>query len=179
MLYTPSHAELAQHPKTRKLARLLQCSIPTAIGHLNLLWHFALKYAPDGDLSRFDSAEIADGCMWEGTPETLCEAFESCEWVDRVDEWKCTIHDWHEYGGKALRHIERLKGRASTDYKEWRQAVLERDAHTCQECGNTDDLKAHHILRYATHPKERLAVWNGVTLCGECHRALHSREGYR
>jgi hypothetical protein len=54
MLYTPSHAELAQHPKTRKLARLLGVSIPTALGHLHLLWHFALKYAQDGDLTRFE-----------------------------------------------------------------------------------------------------------------------------
>lgn len=106
MLYTPSHAELAQHPKTRKLARLLGVSIPTAIGHLHLLWHFALKYAPDGDLSRFDSAEIADGCMWEGIPEVLVEALEKCFWLDREDEWHCVVHDWQEYGGKALKQKE-------------------------------------------------------------------------
>ena len=105
-MYTPSHVELAQHPKTRKLARLLGTSIPTAIGHLNLLWHFALKFAPDGDLSRFDSAEIADGCMWEGTPETLCEALETCEWIDRADEGNCAIHDWNDYGGKYVQRKE-------------------------------------------------------------------------
>jgi hypothetical protein len=106
MLYTPSHAELGQHPKTRKLARLLGCSIPTAIGHLHLLWHFALKYAPDGDLSRFDSDEIADGCMWEGIPEVLCEALEKCEWIDREDEGAARVHDWQDYGGKALKQKE-------------------------------------------------------------------------
>lgn len=99
MLYTPSHAELAQHPKTRKLARLLGCSIPTAIGHLHLLWHFALKYAPDGDLARFDNDEVADGCLWEGEPSDLYDAFRGAGWVNP----DATIHDWDEYGGKALR----------------------------------------------------------------------------
>lgn len=101
MLYTPSHAELGQHPKTRKLARRLGVSIPTAIGHLHLLWHFALKYAQDGDLSRFDNDEIADGCMWEGDPSDLYEAFCAAGWIEDA-----TIHDWHEYGGKAIKQKE-------------------------------------------------------------------------
>lgn len=102
MLYTPSHAELAQHPKTRKLARLLGCSIPTAIGHLHLLWHFALKYAPDGDLARFDNDEVADGCMWEGDASDLYDALRSAGWIN--DD--ATIHDWQDYGGKAIKQKE-------------------------------------------------------------------------
>lgn len=101
MLYTPSHAELAQHPKTRKLARKLGVSIPTAIGHLHLLWHFALKYAQDGDLSRFDNDEIADGCMWEGDPSDLYEAFCAAGWIEEA-----TIHDWDQYGGKYINRKE-------------------------------------------------------------------------
>lgn len=102
MLYTPSHVELAQHPKTRKLARLLGVSIPTAIGHLHLLWHFALKYAPDGDLARFDADEIADGCLWEGDPAPLFASFVNAGWVNN----DATIHDWQEYGGKAIKQKE-------------------------------------------------------------------------
>jgi len=33
-----SHQTLGQHPKTRKLARLLNISAPTAVGHLQFLW---------------------------------------------------------------------------------------------------------------------------------------------
>jgi hypothetical protein len=112
MLYTPSHAELAQHPKTRKLARLLGVSIPAAIGHLHLLWHFALKYAPDGDLARFDNDEVADGCMWEGDSSTLYDALRGACWLN--DD--ATIHDWHEYGGKAIKQKEDNAKRQ----QEWR-----------------------------------------------------------
>jgi len=116
MLYTPSHAELAQHPKTRKLARLLGVSIPAAIGHLHLLWHFALKYAPDGCLARFDFDEIADGCMWEGDGAHLTGALFEAGWTDMASNGDRTIHDWEEYGGKALKQKEQ----AAERQQRWR-----------------------------------------------------------
>lgn len=106
MLYTPSHAELAQHPKTRKLARLLGVSIPTALGHLHLLWHFGLKFAPDGNLSRFDLDEIADGCLWEGDPLALHNALLQAGWVEEDGERGVCIHDWEEFGGKVVKQKE-------------------------------------------------------------------------
>lgn len=106
MLYTPSHAELAQHPKTRKLARSLGVSIPTALGHLHLLWHFALKYAPDGNLARFDAEEIADGCMWEGDATAFSTALSIAGWIDVADDADMVIHDWEEQGGKLLHRKE-------------------------------------------------------------------------
>lgn len=119
MLYTPSHAELAQHPKTRKLARLLGVSIPTAIGHLHLLWHFALKYASDGDLSRFTDEDIADGCMWEGGAPVICNALHDSGYIDvgPADEpLRITLHDWQDYGGKAIKQKEDNAKRQ----QEWR-----------------------------------------------------------
>jgi hypothetical protein len=101
MLYTPSHAELGQHPKTRRLARLLGVSIPTAIGHLHLLWHFALKYAPDGDLAGFDALDVADGALWEGEPTALLSALADAGWLDAGQ-----LHDWGEYGGKFVKRKE-------------------------------------------------------------------------
>lgn len=110
MLYTPSHAELAQHPKTRKLARLLGVAIPTAIGHLHLLWHFALKYAPDGDLGSFEWDEVADGVLWEGEPDAFCQACIAAGWLEVRDpdneDQDLVIHDWQDYGGKAIKQKE-------------------------------------------------------------------------
>jgi len=107
MLYTPSHAELAQHPKTRKLARLLGVSIPTALGHLHLLWHFALNYAPDGNLARFDNDELADGCMWEGDSDLLVRSLWAAGWTEVPEaEGGPILHQWEEYGGKVLKQKE-------------------------------------------------------------------------
>src|SRR5687767_5633894 len=53
MAWIESHQEIARHPKTRKLARLLGGSVPTAIGHLHLLWWWAVDYAEDGWLGKY------------------------------------------------------------------------------------------------------------------------------
>lgn len=106
MLYTPSHAELAQHPKTRRLSRWLGVSIPTTIGHLHLLWHFALKYCPDGDLRDYSVDDIEEGCMWEGEPGRLWNGL-AAGWLDYdedADTWR--VHDWEEYGGKLVNRKE-------------------------------------------------------------------------
>ena len=59
MAWIESHQELWRHPKTKKLARLLAVSVPTAIGHLHGIWYWALDFAQDGDLRRYDPEERA------------------------------------------------------------------------------------------------------------------------
>lgn len=59
---------------------------------------------------------------------------------------------------------------------EWRQLVLKRDNYTCQECGSTEDLEAHHILGQTEFPELRLIISNGRTLCFKCHRRSRNYE---
>lgn len=64
--------------------------------------------------------------------------------------------------------------------RKWAKAVLERDRHTCQDCGATDcPLCAHHKRSYFYHPALRYDVDNGVTLCFDCHSARHSAKALR
>ena len=70
--------------------------------------------------------------------------------------------------------------RTSLEYKNWRSRVFERDGYTCVWCGikggwskekkNKVVLNADHILPFATHPKLRLDINNGRTLCVNCHK---------
>lgn len=77
---------------------------------------------------------------------------------------------------------ERVIRRKYPAYKEWRLSVFERDNYTCQCCGDDTggNLVAHHILNYSEHPKLRVDVDNGITLCDiKCHKAFHDEYGYR
>lgn len=68
--------------------------------------------------------------------------------------------------------------RRCPEYKQWRLSVFQRDNYTCQNCGATDKkLNAHHIKRFAKDAANRFNIANGITLCVDCHRELHKREG--
>ncbi len=60
---------------------------------------------------------------------------------------------------------------------EWRKGVFERDEYTCKNClERGGELNAHHIFWWSEYPIFRYEVWNGITLCVECHRRVHRRE---
>jgi hypothetical protein len=100
--WVESHQEIGRHPKTKRLARLLGVSVPTAVGHLHLLWHWCLDFADDGDVSDFGWDDIADAAMWEGDAATFGQALVACGWIDAADDDPPahTIHDWDEFTGR-------------------------------------------------------------------------------
>jgi predicted restriction endonuclease len=64
--------------------------------------------------------------------------------------------------------------RNSSEYKQWRTNVFNRDEFTCQECGAYGViLNAHHIKPWAKYPEFRFDIDNGLTLCKECHIEVH------
>jgi len=54
MAWIESNQEVGRHPKTKKLARLLDISVVTAVGHLHYLWWWALDFAQEGVLTKFE-----------------------------------------------------------------------------------------------------------------------------
>lgn len=79
-----------------------------------------------------------------------------------------------ETGGK--------RGPARKRGKDWRHAkaaALDRDSHTCQQCGSTSRLEVHHWEPYFISFDNSLD--NLVTLCKDCHKEKHAeyrREGF-
>lgn len=75
-------------------------------------------------------------------------------------------------GGKSQRAFN---DRRRVEYKDWRNAVFERDGYACQKCGDRTggNLRAHHIKRFADFPELRFEVGNGLTLCHTCHELEH------
>lgn len=117
MAWIESHQELGRHPKTKRLARLLGVSIPAAVGHLHFLWWWALDFAPDGILDKYDSYDIAEAMAWDGDEEKLLDALIDCGYIDVLEDHGWVIHDWGEYAGKLLerRAKDRARKRAAAE----------------------------------------------------------------
>jgi len=60
-------------------------------------------------------------------------------------------------------------------YKKWVTSVFERDDFTCQQCGATGAIHAHHVKEWHTNKDLRYEVSNGITLCQDCHQIKHGR----
>ncbi len=112
-----SHQTLRDHPKTRKLARLLGVSRAAAIGHLHCLWWWALDYAEDGDLSRYDALDIALGAEWEDDPGVFIAALEAAGFLTA----ETTIHDWDDYTGRLIERREQAREASKERQRRYRE----------------------------------------------------------
>jgi 5-methylcytosine-specific restriction endonuclease McrA len=60
---------------------------------------------------------------------------------------------------------------------ELRKMVLERDKYQCVKCGSEGPLHCHHIYPVSTNPLESADVDNCMTLCVDCHKKAHQKDG--
>jgi len=58
-----------------------------------------------------------------------------------------------------------------------RAVVLERDNFICQACGAIERLVCHHIDPVKNNPIESADADNCVTLCIDCHKEAHQKDG--
>ncbi|MGG3452528.1 hypothetical protein [Paenibacillus rhizolycopersici] len=101
MAWLESHQGLARHIKTKRLARKLNITVPEVIGHLHLLWWWAMDNLPDGCLSLLEPEDIADEMMWTGDAQQLIEALIEVKFIDVIDG-RLFIHDWYDYIGRLV-----------------------------------------------------------------------------
>lgn len=98
------------------------------------------------------------------------------EHIRRVAHQPSGKKHWNWRGGISRpRHLVMSKKK----YRDWRTGVFERDAYTCQKCGQVGrELRAHHIFSYSSYPDLAYDTDNGITLCDSCHREFHSLNGF-
>ncbi|MBQ7197418.1 MAG: hypothetical protein IJS40_08445 [Synergistaceae bacterium] len=122
MAWIEAHQELPRHPKTKRFARMLKISIPQAVGHLFMFWWWALDYAENGDLSRYDAYDLADAAQWEGDPEEFLNAMIECGpgdsygFIEKNDSG-LFVHDWEFYSGRLVEKREKNRQRQAQGRK--------------------------------------------------------------
>lgn len=85
------------HPKTFDFAARLGVELPTALGHLELLWAFTGKQAAQGNIGKWADGAIARACYWMGRPELFIQALHESGFLDADEVHRFTVHDWHEH----------------------------------------------------------------------------------
>ena len=175
MTWIESHSNLRDHPKLKRLSRMLGVDRRAATGLLHWLWWWAMDYAPDGDLSRYEDADIADGLDWDGDPTELMAALRDAGFLDGAK-----LHDWEEYGEKLYRkrqaNAQRMKDRRAShvhntcttrsdhvgglEDREDREDKLT-DIHTDILSGETPDRTAKRASRAAVI-RGRYDHWRSV-----------------
>ncbi len=130
-------------------------------------------------------------CRWESRRGRKRKPFPK-EWKDKMSKSK---------KGKTGEKSNAWKGGISPlndiirhcfKYIEWVKSIFNRDNFTCQICGQySGNLEVHHVKRFhyiieenhitsldqALICSELWNVYNGITLCKECHKDVHKKEG--
>ena len=84
----------------------------------------------------------------------------------------------HNFKGGAT--PERQREYARSEWRQFVRSIYERDQFRCLRCGSGHSkdsrLHAHHLASFSLFPELRHAPSNLVTLCGPCHRWVHSNQ---
>lgn len=143
--------------------------------------------------TRFDDSdprvELEDGktycgdCAFINNIITEAEYIKSfCYWF-QVENVRAVVHEGKVYvaGGRGKFPWEPSNSKNRNRdgrYAKWRTSVFTRDHFTCQECGKIGgELNAHHIKAWKSYPELRYELSNGKTLCYECHKEYHRKNG--
>lgn len=95
-----------RHPKMADFVRILDMrprSLAPAVGYLELLWHFAAEFCPQGNIGRFSDDRIEAALDWRGPRGKLLGALSEAGWVDECPVSRLLVHDWHEHCDESVR----------------------------------------------------------------------------
>lgn len=142
MAWIELHQTLRDNRKTMKLKRLLNIKTPQAIGHLCLLWLWAIDNAPEGDLSPFVAEDIAEVCEYPlSKAAELLQALIESGFIDQ----DMHIHDWNEYIGKLIATREYKREQARIRQQRYREKMKGSNVTPSNACEtNNNPLVTHN-----------------------------------
>jgi len=109
------------HPKTYELAELLGIRRCHAVGLLELLFHFAAQYAPEGDVGKYTDKRIAAACDWGASASKLVDALVQSRWLDVHPASRMVVHGWDEHADRTT--LQRLTRAGKSTIKSNQQVT--------------------------------------------------------
>lgn len=110
-----AHLSLKNHRKTRRLMVSLDVSRPTAMGHLECLWHDVQEdknVGPDGALVGWTPQDVASAGDWADDPKQFCDSLVAAEFLD----YENGAFMVHHYGDWAPEFVRKRWKRSGVDH---------------------------------------------------------------
>lgn len=89
--------------KMRDLAKRLQVPLHSAVGIMEMLWHYVGQETPRGNIGIATDLEIAQACHWEKRPAVLVQALVDSRWLDSSEEHRLIVHDWPDHADNSVK----------------------------------------------------------------------------
>lgn len=120
------YSNLPEHPKIYALVdRLGLRRNYEAVGIVVSLWLWAVKNAPDGDLSGFPERAIAAAVGAGGKKEKeLCKALADTGWLDLDENGALWIHNWSRYAGRLMEIMAKNRSQTKVRSQRYREKHL-------------------------------------------------------
>ncbi len=97
-MWIESHQDLEEHPKLLELCNRTGWDLDQAIGKLHRLWWWTLRYAEDGNLSRYKPSQFLVRLNGKHSAEELYKILQDTKFIEKNG----LIHDWMDYSGRYL-----------------------------------------------------------------------------
>lgn len=150
------HQSLPTSRKIMKLKRELSIKKPTAIGHVVLVWLWALDNAMDGDLTDFTDEDIAEVADWpEKTAGAFVKALVSSGFLDKLPDGSLFIHNWDKYAGRLIETNEIKRQQAAERQRRRRDRLRENSDMsrvTVTQEGVTEGVTNENMSRVSNAP---------------------------
>ena len=118
MAWIELHQSLPTHIKTYQLMDELGISQAEAVGHMAMLWLWALDNAPDGYIMRLRPGFIARAAGWSGDPDAFCGALLASGYVDEDGR----LHKWDAYTSRYITERDRRENQQAGNRRRQRAA---------------------------------------------------------
>lgn len=85
------------HPKLLALASTLKIPRAYAAGILEFMWQFTSRFAPRGDIGKYDDRSISKALDWHRAPTILISALVATGWLEESKSHRLIVHDWKDH----------------------------------------------------------------------------------